>query len=111
VDGHPTTALTCFDMTFVFIHLFPMIPASVTFFGLGAMLLRSPILPRVFAHVALALGFAFPVLGFLGLFMPRVNGIVVILLSSQQVWVVAAAIALQFRSVDSTIQTARPALG
>ena len=111
VDGHPTTALTCFDMTFVFIHLFPMIPASVTFLGLGAMLLRSPILPRVFAHVALALGFAFPVLGFLGLFMPRVNGIVVILLSSQEVWVVAAAITLQFRSVDSTIQTARPALG
>ena len=43
--------------------------------------------------------------------MPRVNGIVVILLSSQEVWVVAAAITLQFRSVDSTIQTARPALG
>ena len=111
VDGHPTTALTCFDMTFVFIHLFPMIPAAVTFLGLGAMLLRSPILPRVFAHVALALGFAFPVLGCLGLLMPRVNGIVVILLSSQEVWVVAAAITLQFRSVDSTIQTARPALG
>jgi hypothetical protein len=76
--SHLTTALTCFDLTFVFIHIFPLAPAPATFFGLGAVLLRSRLLPRTFAYSALALAVAFETLGVIGLFVPAVNGAMVV---------------------------------
>lgn len=95
--GHITTALTCFDLTYVFIHVFPIAPAPATFFGLGATLLGSSLLPRGFAYTAIGLALAFAVLGFLGLFVPAVNGAVVVLLSSQELWIACAAVMLAVR--------------
>jgi hypothetical protein len=92
--GHFTTAQTCFDLTYVFIHVFPIVPAAATFFGLGGLLLQSTVLPRAFAYAALMLAVAFEVLGFIGLFHPGVNGLMVVLLSAQEVWIVAAAVCL-----------------
>ena len=92
--GHLTTVLTCFDLTFVFIHIFPIVPAPVTFFGLGGVLRRSALLPKAFAYSALTLAMAFETLGFVGLFRPSVNGAMVALLSSQELWIAAAAITL-----------------
>ena len=92
--GHLTTALTCFDLTYVFIHVFPIAPAPATFFGLGATLLGSSLLPRAFAYTALVLAVGFVTLGFVGLFAPAVNGAMVVLLSSQELWIAAAALML-----------------
>ena len=96
-NGHLTTALTCFDLTYVFIHVFPIAPAPATFLGLGATLLRSSVLPRAFAYTALGLAIAFETLGFVGLFVPAVNGAIVVLLSSQELWIAAAAVMLAAR--------------
>jgi len=95
--GHLTTALTCFDLTYVFIHVFPIGPAPATFFGLGATLLGSSLLPKGFAYTALFLAVSFATLGFVGLFVPAVNGLVVVLLSSQELWIAAAAVILALR--------------
>ena len=95
--GHLTTALTCFDLTYVFIHVFPIAPAPATFFGLGATLLGSSLLPKAFAYTALFLAVSFATLGFVGLFVPAVNGLVVVLLSSQELWIAAAAVILALR--------------
>ena len=92
--GHVTTAQTCFDLTYVFIHIFPIVPAAATFFGLGGVLLRTTLLPRPLAHAAIALALAFEVLGLAGLFEPSVNGVMVLLLSAQEAWIVAAAACL-----------------
>lgn len=92
VNGHPATAVVCFDLTFVFVHVFPIVPAMATFLGLGALLLRSPVLPRLFSWVALVLGLGFGILGFAGPFNPRANGATIFLLSLQEIWIVAAAI-------------------
>jgi hypothetical protein len=97
INGHLTTTLACFDLTFVFIHIFPLVPASATFLGLGALLLGSHVLPRVFAWAALALGVAFEVLGLVGLFSPQANAAMVLLLSSQELWIVTAALLLIFK--------------
>jgi len=95
--GHFTTALTCFDLTYVFVHVFPIAPAPATFLGLGATLLDSSLLPRVFATTALGLAVAFETLGLVGLFVPAVNGAMVVLLSSQELWIAAAAVTLVAR--------------
>jgi hypothetical protein len=92
--GHLTTAQTCFDLTYVFIHVFPIVPAAATFFGLGGLLVRTTLLPRSLGLTALMLAVAFAVLGFVGLFQPSVNGVMVVLLSAQEVWIVAAAACL-----------------
>ena len=97
-SGHLTTAVTCFDLTYVFIHVFPIGPAPATFFGLGVVLLRSTLLPRVFAFAALALAVGFETLGFIGLFVPAINGAIVVLLSSQELWIAAAALTLATRA-------------
>jgi hypothetical protein len=102
MNGHLTTVLACFDLTFVFIHIFPLVPASATFLGLGALLLGTRLLPRIFAYAALALGVAFEVLGFIGLFKPQANAAMVLLLSSQELWIVASALVLIFQGWRSS---------
>jgi len=92
--GHLATVQTCFDLTYVFIHIFPIGPAPATFFGLGSVLMRSSIVPRGFAYAALALAASFAILGFIGLLRPAVNGAIVVLLGSQEIWIAAAAVSL-----------------
>ncbi len=70
LHGHPMSALTIFDLTVVFIHIFLIGPAPLTFLALGAVLLGSRVLPRVFGYLALALGIVFEILGFVGLLTP-----------------------------------------
>jgi hypothetical protein len=95
--GHLTTALICFELTYVFIHVFPIAPVPATFFGLGVTLLGSSLLPRGFGYAALGLAIAFAILGFVGLFVPAVNGAVVVLLSFQELWIACAALMLAVR--------------
>ena len=95
--GHVASALAYFDLTFVFIHVFPIVPAAATFAGLGGVLHRSTVLPRAFALSAFVLAGGFAALGFAGLFVPAVNGAVVILLSAQELWIVGACAVLSMR--------------
>jgi len=91
-NGHPETALTSFDIMTVFIHIYPIAPAPVIFLALGAVLLGSRLLPRVFGYLALALGIAFEIVGLVSLFIFPVLTLVV--LGFQSLWIVATAIML-----------------
>jgi hypothetical protein len=95
-DGHLATALTSFDLMTVFTHIYPIVPAPLIFLALGTVLLGSPLLPRPFAYLALALGGIFEVAGLVGLF--TVPAITLIPLGLQALWLVAAAIALLVQS-------------
>lgn len=100
-NGHPETALTSYDIMGVFIHVFPLAPAPLIFLSLGAVLLGSRLLPRVFGALALALGIAFEIAGFVGLFTTPILTLVVLAL--QSLWVVAAALALLLRAGRSAV--------
>src|SRR5260370_42509475 len=91
-NGHPETALTSFDIMTVFIHIYPIAPAPIIFLALGAVLLGSRLLPRVFGYLALALGIAFEIVGLVSLFIFPVLTLVV--LGFQSLWIVATAIML-----------------
>ena len=99
VLGHATTALTSFDFTNVFVYIFLMVPAPAFFLSLGAVLLGSQVLPRLFGYLALALGGAFAVLGLIGLFSASAIAFSIVLLIGQELWIVAAAIMLIIRAI------------
>ena|SRR5215469_5239219 len=72
-------------------HVFLIAPAMLL--PVGFVLLGSGVLPRVFAYLALAIGAALQVLGFLGLFgmlQPVIDNILII----QALWFVAAEVAV-----------------
>ncbi len=76
-------------------HVFLIAPALLL--PLGAVLLRSRVLPRVFAYLALVLGATLQVLGLVGLFNV-LQSIIDVLLMIQAVWFVAAATVILLRS-------------
>ncbi len=98
-NGDPQAALTCFDLTNTFIHIFLIAPSL--FLMLGAALWGTRLLPAAFAYLALGLGIAFQALGVLGLFNPTALLIVIIILIPQELWNVAAAVTLLARPLPS----------
>jgi hypothetical protein len=104
-DGHPQAALTSFDLTFVFVHIFLIGPAPLTFLALGGVLLGSDVLPRVFGWLALGLGVAFVLVGFAGLFSGLALTISIFLLIGQELWVVAVSITLLVAGKASHVTT------
>lgn len=101
-NGHLETALTSYDLMGVFIHIYPFAPAPLIFLSLGAVLLGSRVLPRGFGYVAVALGAAFEIVGFAGLFTTPILTLVV--LGLEALWIIAAAITLMVRAgpLDAT---------
>jgi hypothetical protein len=91
-NGNPQGALTCFDLTYVFIHVFLIAPSL--YLMLGFALLGTRLLPRSFAPIALTLGVAAQALGFADLFDAGLLFVVIGFLLAQEVWAVAAAVAL-----------------
>ncbi|HEX6551271.1 MAG TPA: hypothetical protein VF026_00795 [Ktedonobacteraceae bacterium] len=96
VNGHQVASLTSFDIMTVFTYIYPIVPAPVIFLALGTVLLGSHLLPRVFGYLALGLGIAFEIVGFVGLFTTPV--LTLVALSLQALWVLAAAITLLVRT-------------
>ncbi len=96
-NGHPQTALNSWDLMTMFIHVFPIGPAPLSYLSLGALLLGASTLPRVFGYLALLLGAAFALVGFLGLLVPAVNYGIIVLLIAQELWILAAGITLLIR--------------
>ncbi|MGH2411247.1 MAG: hypothetical protein ACRDGS_12875 [Chloroflexota bacterium] len=96
-NGHPQAALACFDLTNVFIHIFLLAPSL--FLLLGLALWKTTILPGLYAPLALILGLAFQTLGLVGLFKTAAVSLVIVILLVQEVWTIAAALALVLRAV------------
>ncbi len=103
VIGHPTSALISFDLTNVFVHIFLMVPAPVFFISLGAVLVRSQILPPLLGYLALVLGGAFAILGLLGLLSAAALSFSTVLLLGQEIWIIVAAVTLIFRRIGQPV--------
>jgi hypothetical protein len=91
-NGHQVTALSSYDLMTVFVHIYPIVPAPLIFLALGTILLTTPVLPRLFGYLALALGGAYLVVGLVSLVALPLLALVV--LSLQAFWIAGAAIAL-----------------
>ncbi|MGN6759356.1 MAG: hypothetical protein ACTHMJ_23555 [Thermomicrobiales bacterium] len=102
-NGHPEAAVACFDLTNVFIHIFLLAPSL--FLVLGFALLGTRLLPSAFSYLAIALGVVFQVLGVTGLFSTAALLVVIAVLMAQNVWTIAAAIALAVRTEQPAANT------
>lgn len=93
--GDKATVATSFALSNgVFARVFPLAPASGSYIALGAVLLRTNVLPRTLAQAALGLGVAFELAGLLAIFT-SIGLVAAIALSVIQVlWIVASALAL-----------------
>jgi hypothetical protein len=79
-------------------HLYFIVAAPALFLPLGLVLLGSPVLPRVFGFLALALAIAFAALGVIFLLVLTLPRGVTAFAGVQAVWWMAAAVTLIFRS-------------
>jgi hypothetical protein len=89
--GDLTGAMIGTDFTEAIQHVFLIAPALLL--PLGAVLLGSRLLPRVFGYLALMLGSLLQILGLVGLFT-ALQPVIDNLLTAELVWMAAAAIAL-----------------
>ena len=104
--GDTATMVTTFDLSNgTFVRVFPLAPASITYIALGAVIVGSGLLRRWFGLAAIALGIAFELAGVIAV-ISAIGLIVTIVLSvGQELWIVAAAIALWL--TKPTLQEAR----
>ena len=93
--GDTTSGLASNNLIRAVQHVFLIAPALLL--PLGFVLLGSDVLPRMFAHLALAMGATLQVFGLLGLFY-ALQSVIDVLLIVQSVWFVAAAFALFVRA-------------
>jgi hypothetical protein len=77
-------------------------PAPAAYLSLGAALLGRAVLPRAFAPLAVALGTAFALVGLAGVLNPTAAAGAAALSGAQDLWILAAAIALLVRRADPT---------
>src|SRR5215475_12436336 len=113
LGGHQTTtALVAYGLFAATEHVFLLAPPL--FLPLGLILLRTPVLPRPFALLAVTFGVIAPILGLAGLFTvtannngpvgAAINGLVTL----QGLWVIAAALTLPLRRRQAAGGPARP---
>jgi hypothetical protein len=86
-------------------HVFLIAPALLLPVGLAT--LGAPVLPRIFGLLAIVLSAALEILGFVGLFN-NLQPVVDVVLIVQEVWMLAAAIALLLRGLASRPALSRP---
>ncbi|HKA97182.1 MAG TPA: hypothetical protein VKD66_13025 [Streptosporangiaceae bacterium] len=109
---HIATALAAYGLFAATEHVFLLAPPL--FLPLGLILLRTPVLPRPFALLAVIFGVVGPVLGLVGLFTvtanndgpvgAAINGLVAL----QGLWVIAASLTLPLRRRQAAGGPARP---
>lgn len=97
VSGDMTTLAVSLNLITSIQHAYVIIPAPVVDAGLGVVLLTSPLFAGVFGRILGCLGIAFGlvllVLGFVGTFTPMQMAVDNVL-TAQQVWLIAVAIAV-----------------
>jgi hypothetical protein len=94
-NGHLDAALTCFELTNVFIHIFLLAPSL--FLMMGLALRGTSILPHAFTVMAIALGILFQMLGVAALFDNKLLLAVIVILMVQNLWTAAVSITLLVR--------------
>ena len=100
-----TTALVAYGLFAAAEHVFLLAPPLLL--PLGLILLRTPILPRPFALLAVILGVTGPVLGLVGLFTVTANNngpagaAINALVGAQGLWMIAAAVAMPLRQLKA----------
>jgi hypothetical protein len=94
-NGHPEAAMTCFELTNVFIHIFLLAPSL--FLTLGFALKGTTVLPKLFPITAIVLGALFQSLGVFALFDNQFLLVVIGILMLQNLWTVAASVVLLIR--------------
>lgn len=93
-----TTGLISLDLIHAVQHLYFIVAAPALFLPLGAVILGSPVLPRVFGYLALVLGAAFAILGVVFLDSLTLPAPVLAFAGIQAFWWLAAAITLIVRA-------------
>ncbi len=83
-------------------HLYFIVAAPALFLPLGAVILGSRVLPRVFGYLALVLGVAFAILGVVYLTDLTLPAVVTAFAGIQAFWWLAAAITLIVRAVKAS---------
>jgi hypothetical protein len=102
-----TTALVAYGLFAATEHVFLLVPPL--FLPLGLILLRTAILPRVFALVAVTFGVIAPVLGLAGLFTVTANNngavgaAINVLVAAEALWIIAASLTLPLRKPRASL--------
>lgn len=91
-NGHLQAALTCYELTNTFIHIFLLAPSL--FLMLGFALRKSIFLPKIFIWSAIILGILFQSLGVIALFDGKFILVVIFVLMFQNIWTISASIVL-----------------
>ena len=95
-NGHLDAALTCYELTNSFIHIFLLAPSL--FLVMGFALRNTRPLPEIFARSAIVLGILFQSLGLIALFDDKFILIVIAVLMLQNLWTISASIYLLVKS-------------
>src|SRR5215831_10117914 len=107
-----TTALVAYGLYAATEHVFLLVPPL--FLPLGLILLRTAILPRLFALLAVTFGVIAPILGLAGLFAVTANNngpvgaAINALVAAEALWIIAASLALALRKPRAAHVPARP---
>lgn len=99
-NGHLDAALTCYELTNTFIHIFLLAPSL--FLVLGFALRNTTILPKIFIWSAIGLGIFFQSLGVIALFDNKFILIVIGILMLQNLWTITASITLLVKKGNFT---------
>ena len=91
-NGHRDAAVTCYELTNSFVHIFLLAPSL--FFVMGFAIRNTRPLPEIFARTAIILGIFFQILGAIVLFDDNFILIVIAVLMLQNIWTVSASIFL-----------------
>jgi hypothetical protein len=91
-NHHYESALTAFDLTNVFVHIFLLAPSL--FLMMGITLLNTKVLPRYLVITAIVLGCLFQTLGVVGLFNNYAVLAVIFVLILQNIWTIITSIML-----------------
>ena len=98
LDSNPTTmGLISLDLIHAVQHLYFIVAAPALFLPLGAVILGSRILPRVFGHLAFVVGAAFVIAGVISLYNLSIPTVILDFAGIQAFWWLAAAITLIVR--------------
>jgi hypothetical protein len=107
-----TTALVAYGLFAATEHVFLLVPPL--FLPLGLILLRTAILPRLFALLAVTFGVIAPFLGLAGLFTVTANNngpvgaAINALVAAEAIWIVAASLTLPLRRPQAAHVPAGP---
>lgn len=93
VSGDLTTLAVSLNLIKAIQHAYVIVPAPMLLLALGVVILSSPMFPRLFGYLALALGVTMGILGLVGTFVP-LQQVIDYVLTVQEVWFAAVAITL-----------------